>query len=161
MGGKIGPQTVHVPTGEAMDTFDAANRYIEAGHQTIILAGKEYGSGSSRDWAAKGPKLLGVSGVIAESFERIHRSNLVGMGVLPMEFKKGESADSLGLTGHEQFSINLSGGDLKVAQTLIVSTNSGKTFEVTVRLDTAVELEYYKNGGSLLYVLRKLARESH
>ena len=158
VGGKIGPQTVHVPSGEVLDTFDAAQRYIAAGQQTIILAGKEYGSGSSRDWAAKGPKLLGVSGVIAESFERIHRSNLVGMGVLPMEFMKGESADSLGLTGREQFSINLDGGDLKVGQTLTVLTNTGKSFQVTARLDTAVELEYFKNGGSLLYVLRKLAK---
>lgn len=161
MNGKIGPQTMHVPSGEVLDTFDAAQRYIEAGQQTVILAGKEYGSGSSRDWAAKGPKLLGVSGVIAESFERIHRSNLVGMGVLPMEFKKGENADSLGLTGMEQFSIDLNNGDLKVGQNLLINTNTGKSFEVTVRLDTAVELEYYKNGGSLLYVLRKLAKESH
>jgi aconitate hydratase len=161
MGGKIGPQTVHVPSGEVLDTFDAAQRYIEAGKQTVILAGKEYGSGSSRDWAAKGPKLLGVSGVIAESFERIHRSNLVGMGVLPMEFKKGQSADSLGLTGKETFSIDLNHGNLNVGQTLTVHASTGKSFEVTVRLDTAVELEYYKNGGSLLYVLRKLAKESH
>lgn len=161
MNGAIGPQTVHVPTGEVLDTFDAAQRYIAAEQQTVILAGKEYGSGSSRDWAAKGPKLLGVSAVIAESFERIHRSNLVGMGVLPMEFKNGQSADSLGLTGTEQFSIGLNGGDLAVAQTLTVTTSTGKSFDVTVRLDTAVELEYYKNGGSLMYVLRKLVKESH
>ena len=159
MDGKIGPQTVHVPSGDVLDTFDAAQRYIEASQQTIILAGKEYGSGSSRDWAAKGPKLLGVSGVIAESFERIHRSNLVGMGVLPMEFKKGQSADTLGLTGKEQFSIDLNHGNLEVAQTLSVTTNMGKQFDVTVRLDTAVELEYFKNGGSLLYVLRKLVKQ--
>ena len=159
MGGKIGPQTVHVPSGEVLDTFDAAQRYIAAGQQTIILAGKEYGSGSSRDWAAKGPKLLGVSAVIAESFERIHRSNLVGMGVLPLEFKKGQNAESLGLTGKEQFSIDLNHGDLKVAQTLTVRTNDGRSFEATARLDTAVELEYFKNGGSLHYVLRKLIKE--
>ena len=160
MGGKIGPQTVHVPTGEVLDTFDAAQRYIQAGQQTIILAGKEYGSGSSRDWAAKGPKLLGVSAVIAESFERIHRSNLVGMGVLPLEFKKGENADSLGLTGKDQFSIALNHGNLKVGQSIKVTTSAGKSFEATVRLDTAVELAYFKSGGSLQYVLRKLVRSS-
>jgi aconitate hydratase len=156
-GGKIGPQTVHVPSGEVLDIYDAAEKYMHANQKTIILAGKEYGSGSSRDWAAKGPKLLGVSAVIAESYERIHRSNLVGMGVLPLEFKAGENADSLGLTGKETFSIDLHKGDLHVAQKLVVKASSGKSFEVTVRLDTAVELEYYKNGGSLQYVLRKLA----
>lgn len=158
LGGKIGPQTIHVPSGDVLDTFDAAQRYIESGTQTIILAGKEYGSGSSRDWAAKGPKLLGVSAVIAESFERIHRSNLVGMGLLPLEFKPGQNADSLGLTGTETFSIDIHHGDLKVAQTLVVKTSSGITFDVTARLDTAVELEYFRHGGSLLYVLRKLVR---
>jgi aconitate hydratase len=127
------------------------------GKQTIILAGKEYGSGSSRDWAAKGPKLLGVSAVIAESYERIHRSNLVGMGVLPLEFKQGQNADSLGLSGKETFNIDIHHGKLSVGQSLDVTTSSGKTFAVTVRLDTAVELEYFKNGGSLQYVLRKLA----
>ena len=156
MGGKVGPQTIHAPSGDVMDTFDAAQRYLEAGHQTIIIAGKEYGSGSSRDWAAKGPKLLGVSAVIAESFERIHRSNLVGMGVLPLEFLSGQTADSLGITGHERFSIDLNHGDLTVGQTLSVTVSSGITFNVTARLDTAVELEYFKHGGSLLYVLRKL-----
>jgi aconitate hydratase len=156
MQGKIGPQTLHVPSGECLDIFDAAQKYIEHKHQTIILAGKEYGSGSSRDWAAKGPKLLGVSAVIAESFERIHRSNLVGMGVLPLEFKDGQTADSLKLTGKELFSVDLHHGDLKVAQTLTVTASSGIKFDVTARLDTAVELEYFRHGGSLLYVLRKL-----
>jgi len=96
-----------------MAVFDAANKYIEAGQQSIILAGAEYGSGSSRDWAAKGPKLQGVKAVIAVSFERIHRSNLVGMGILPCQFQEGENAETLGLTGKEQFSISLNGGDLR------------------------------------------------
>ena len=157
LGGKIGPQTVHVPSGEVLDVFDAAEKYMHANQQTIILAGKEYGSGSSRDWAAKGPKLLGVSAVIAESYERIHRSNLVGMGVLPLEFKTGQNADSLGLTGKETFNIDLHHGNLSVGQTLTVKASSGVVFDATVRLDTAVELEYFKNGGSLQYVLRKLA----
>jgi aconitate hydratase len=160
LGGKIGPQTVHVPSGEVMDVFDAAQKYMADGVQTIILAGKEYGSGSSRDWAAKGPKLLGVSAVIAESYERIHRSNLVGMGVLPLEFKAGQNAESLGLTGKELFSIDIKHGDLHVGQTLTVNVVSeGKSFDATTRLDTAVELEYFKNGGSLQYVLRKLVNE--
>jgi aconitate hydratase len=154
---KIGPQTVHVPSGQVHDVFDVAEQYMKDGNQTIILAGKEYGSGSSRDWAAKGPKLLGVSAVIAESYERIHRSNLVGMGVLPLEFKQGLNADSLGLSGKETFNIDIHHGELSVGQSLNVTTSSGKTFAVTVRLDTAVELEYLKNGGSLQYVLRKLA----
>lgn len=115
----------------------------------IVLGGTEYGSGSSRDWAAKGPALLGVNGVIAQSFERIHRSNLVGMGVLPMQFKDGQSADSLGLTGKERFNIELNGGNLQVSQDLKVTTDCGKKFTVKVRLDTPVEIDYYKNGGIL------------
>ena len=111
---KVGPETMYVPTKEKMAVFDAAAKYQENGIDTIILAGNEYGSGSSRDWAAKGPFLQGVKAVIAQSYERIHRSNLVGMGILPMQFKAGESADSLGLDGTETFSINLNGGDLKV-----------------------------------------------
>ena len=98
---KVGPITKHVPSGEVLPIYEAAEKYINEGIQTIIIAGKEYGSGSSRDWAAKGPYLLGVKGVIAQSFERIHRSNLVGMGILPLEFNKGEGADSLGLDGSE------------------------------------------------------------
>lgn len=101
MVGQVGPTTVHVPSGEEMAIFDAANKYIEEGSDTIILAGKEYGSGSSRDWAAKGPYLQGVKAVIAQSYERIHRSNLVGMGILPMQFKAGENADTHGLDGTE------------------------------------------------------------
>lgn len=114
MVGQVGPTTVHVPTGKEMAVFDAAKAYQDSGKQTIVLAGNEYGSGSSRDWAAKGPYLQGVSAVIAQSYERIHRSNLLGMGILPLQFKKGESADSHGLDGTETFSIDLNGGDLKV-----------------------------------------------
>lgn len=123
---KVGPQTIYVPTGEVMDISDAAARYRKEGHQLIILAGAEYGSGSSRDWAAKGPYLQGVKVVIAQSFERIHRSNLVGMGILPAEFLKGQSAESLGLTGKEYLDIPLKGGDLKIGEILKVKTNTGK-----------------------------------
>ena len=120
----------------------------------IIIAGKEYGSGSSRDWAAKGPKLLGVRVVIAESFERIHRSNLIGMGILPLQFMNGYSSDSLGLNGFEKYSIDLT--SLSVKGNLIVKTNNGIEFKTLVRIDTDVELEYFKNDGILLYVFRKL-----
>ena len=121
----------------------------------IILAGKEYGSGSSRDWAAKGPYLQGIKAVIAESYERIHRSNLLGMGILPLQFKAGESAESHGFTGHETFSINLT-DDIKVGQDIDVVASNGKTFTCTMRLDTEPEIVYFKNGGILQYVLRKL-----
>jgi len=153
---KVGPETIHVPSGQQMAVFDAAEKYMHANQQSIILAGNEYGSGSSRDWAAKGPFLQGVKAVIAQSYERIHRSNLIGMGIIPMQFKKGESADTLGLTGKEQFNINLNGGDLKVGQDMIVTTNCGKKFTVTCRLDTEPEIGYIKNGGILNFVLRKL-----
>lgn len=124
-----------------------------------MLAGKEYGTGSSRDWAAKGPYLLGVKAVIAQSFERIHRSNLVGMGVLPLMFKDGQDAESLGLTGKEKFSFDLKGGEIKGGEEVEVKTDDGRKFNVICRLDTEVEREYYKNGGILQYVMRKLARE--
>lgn len=153
---KVGPETVHIPSGEKMAVFDAADKYQADNRDTIILAGNEYGSGSSRDWAAKGPFLQGVKAVIAQSYERIHRSNLVGMGILPMQFLPGESADSLGLDGHETFNINLNGGNLNVGQQIEVTTNTGKSFNVLVRLDTEPEIEYLKNGGILNYVLRKL-----
>lgn len=156
---KVGPETVHVPSGEKMAIFDAAARYQEEGRATIILAGNEYGSGSSRDWAAKGPFLQGVKAVIAQSYERIHRSNLVGMGILPMQFKAGEGADSLGLDGTETFNIDLQGGALQVGQDISVTTNTGKTFTVTCRLDTEPEIDFLKNGGILNYVLRKLNSE--
>ena len=130
-------------------------RYIDAGVPLIILAGKEYGSGSSRDWAAKGTRLLGVRAVIAESFERIHRSNLVGMGVLPLQFADGESADSLGLTGEERFTITGIADTDQVPRTLTVHADD-KRFEVTVRIDTPKEQTYYRHGGILQYVLRQL-----
>ncbi|KAJ6677522.1 ACONITATE HYDRATASE [Salix koriyanagi] len=107
LGGEVGPKTIHISIGEKLSVFDASMRYKSEGHDTIILAGAEYGSGSSRDWAAKGPKLLGVKAVIAKSFERIHRSNLVGMGIIPLCFKAGEDAETLGLTGHERYNIDL------------------------------------------------------
>lgn len=113
---------------------------MKEGKDTIIIAGQEYGSGSSRDWAAKGPYLQGVKAVIAESYERIHRSNLVGMGIIPLQFKKGENADNLGLTGSETFSIQLNGGNVKVGQEIDVVTNNGKKFKALVRIDTDPEL---------------------
>jgi len=143
-----------------MAVFDAAARYQEEGIATIILAGQEYGSGSSRDWAAKGPFLQGVKAVIAQSYERIHRSNLVGMGILPMQFKDGQSADTLGLDGSETFNIDLQGGALQVGQDIQVSTNTGKSFAVTCRLDTEPEVGYLQNGGILNFVLRKLLEKT-
>src|SRR5438309_733013 len=144
--GSEGTWTVHVPSGEEMTIFDAAERY--RGTPLIVLAGKEYGSGSSRDWAAKGPLLLGVRAAIAESFERIHRSNLVGMGILPLEFKNGETRKSLGLTGREKFSIR-GMEKLEPKQTLTVEVEgedgSKKSFEVTARLDNQTDVEYLRH----------------
>jgi len=130
---------------------------------TIILAGAEYGSGSSRDWAAKGPMLLGVKAVIAKSFERIHRSNLVGMGVIPLCFKAGEDADTLGLTGQEQYTIDLpsSVNEIRPGQDVTVVTNNGKSFTCTLRFDTEVELAYFDHGGILQYVIRNLINAKH
>ena len=132
--------------------------YAEAGVPLVILAGKEYGSGSSRDWAAKGTALLGVRAVIAESFERIHRSNLIGMGVLPLQFPNGETAESLGLDGTETFGV--AGVDELNAGTtprhVTVSTDSGKQFDAVVRIDTPGEADYYRHGGILQYVLRRM-----
>lgn len=153
---KVGPTTVHVPSGKEMAVFDAAKQYSDEGRSTIILAGNEYGSGSSRDWAAKGPYLQGVKAVIAQSYERIHRSNLVGMGILPMQFKAGESADAHGLDGTETFNIDINGGDLTVGQDITVTTNTGKSFTAICRIDTDPEVAYFQNGGILHYVLRKL-----
>ena len=161
--GVEGGVTRHLPDGELMSIFDAAMKYREEGIPLIVLAGKEYGCGSSRDWAAKGPRLQGVRAVIAESYERIHRSNLIGMGILPLQFQPGESAESLGLTGEEVFDIlgldaaSKPGGRLKV--TAISADNGGatRTFEVAVRIDTPQESEYYRHGGILHYVLRQLA----
>jgi aconitate hydratase len=150
-----GGVTLHLPDGEQMAIYDAAMKYAEEGTPLVVIGGKEYGSGSSRDWAAKGTNLLGVRAVIAESFERIHRSNLVGMGVLPLQFKDGDSASSLGLTGHEVFAIaGIAGGD-EVPRELTVQADD-KRFTVTVRIDTPKEQRYYRNGGILPYVVREL-----
>ncbi|MCW1968125.1 MAG: aconitate hydratase AcnA [Anaerolineae bacterium] len=159
--GTEGGITKYHPTGETMAIFDAAMKYKESQTQLIVLAGKEYGTGSSRDWAAKGSNLLGVRAVIAESFERIHRNNLVGMGVLPCQFLPGQSWESVGLKGDERYSIALD-GSLTPRQTLTVNVTrpDGSTFsfEVMSRLDTPVEVNYYKNGGILQTVLRNMAR---
>jgi len=157
--GTEGGVTRHLPDGETMSIFDAAMKYREDQVPLIVIAGKEYGSGSSRDWAAKGPRLLGVRAVIAESYERIHRSNLVGMGILPLQFRDGDSAESLGLTGEEQFSISgLGDGSAKqVEVTATTADGQGKTFTARVRIDTPQEVEYYRHGGILHYVLRQLA----
>lgn len=139
-----------------MSIFDAAMKYKETKTPLLVIAGKEYGSGSSRDWAAKGPYLLGIKFVIAESYERIHRSNLVGMGILPLQFKPGENADSLGLSGEEVYDIvGLADALAKGNKTITVSAN-GKKFQALVRIDTPQEIEYYRHGGILQYVLRQL-----
>ncbi len=162
--GTEGGITIYLPTGETMSMYDAAMRYIEGGTSLIILAGKEYGTGSSRDWAAKGTYLLGIQAVIAESYERIHRSNLVGMGVLPLQFQAGESWQSLGLTGHELFDIEGINEEMQPGQQLTVRAHgedgSEKVFTVTSRLDTPVEVNYWRNGGILHTVLRNMARNS-
>lgn len=153
--GKVGPQTVYVPTGETMDIFDAAEKYQQNGKQLVIFGGKEYGSGSSRDWAAKGPYLQGVKAVIAQSFERIHRSNLIGMGILPLTFKEGENAETYGITGEETVTIEMDLENIKPNQFVKVNLSSGKTIEVLSNLRTEVEITYYKNKGVLPFVLRK------
>jgi len=158
--GVEGGVTVHVPSGERMDVYDAAERYRAEKTPLVVVAGKEYGSGSSRDWAAKGTLLLGVRAVIAESYERIHRSNLVGMGILPLQFKAGESAESLGLTGHEKLTIRGLAGEIRPRQDVTVGVErkdgSKASFTVTARLDTPVDINYYRNGGILQTVLRKM-----
>eukprot|EP01097_Dermamoeba_algensis_P003246 TRINITY_DN2295_c0_g1_i2.p1 TRINITY_DN2295_c0_g1~~TRINITY_DN2295_c0_g1_i2.p1 ORF type:complete len:683 (-),score=198.28 TRINITY_DN2295_c0_g1_i2:215-2263(-) len=151
-----GPKTLDVRTSQELDIYEASIRYQKDNHPLIILAGAEYGSGSSRDWAAKGVALLGVKAVIAVSFERIHRSNLVGMGVVPLQFLPGQTAETLGLTGKETFTLNLNGGQLKPGQTLSVKTSTGQSFDVISRFDTEVELEYFRHGGILPFVLRRL-----
>jgi len=157
--GTEGGVTAHQPGGEQMSIFDAAERYAADGVPLVILAGKEYGSGSSRDWAAKGPRLLGVRAVIAESYERIHRSNLVGMGILPLQFLDNESPDSLGLTGRESFDIGGLQDGLAGRVQVTATADDGRTtaFEARVRIDTPQEYEYYCHGGILHYVLRQLA----
>ena len=153
--GTEGGVTLHLPSHEQMSIYDAAMRYRQEGFPLIILAGKEYGSGSSRDWAAKGPNLLGVRAVIAESYERIHRTNLVCMGILPLQYKAGENAKKLGLTGHEVFSIEELGDAMarQLHVTAVDPKGNKQTFTVVVRIDTPQELEYYRHGGILQYVL--------
>jgi len=152
-----GGLTIHQPTGEQMYIYDAAMKYIREGVPTVVFGGEEYGTGSSRDWAAKGTALLGVKAVIAESFERIHRSNLIGMGVLPLQFKDGQSALTLGLDGTESFSIvgitALNSGGIPKELTV---TAGDKSFSAVVRIDTPGEADYYRHGGIMQYVLRSL-----
>ena len=158
-----GPYTVHLPDGEEGFIFDVAGRYRDEGVPLIVIAGKEYGTGSSRDWAAKGPLLLGVRAVIAESFERIHRTNLVGMGILPLEFAPGANLAALGLTGRETFTIRgieTLAPRARLRVTARSDDGKTKTFEVTCRIDGPIELDYYRNGGILPAVLRRLARDS-
>jgi aconitate hydratase len=161
--------TVHLPSGEPLSIYDAAMKYVQEGVPTVVLAGKEYGTGSSRDWAAKGPLLQGVRAVIAESFERIHRSNLVGMGIVPLELPAGETAESLGLTGHETIDIlglaagmekGFAGAAASREVTVRATREDGTARELKarVRLDTPQEVQYYRHGGILHYVLRQLLR---
>jgi aconitate hydratase len=155
--GTEGGVTVKLPGGEQMSIYDASREYLAEGTPLVVLGGKEYGSGSSRDWAAKGTALLGVRAVLVESFERIHRSNLIGMGVLPLQFMPGESAASLGLTGYEVFDItgveelNTEGTPREVTVRA-----DGRQFTAIVRIDTPGEAEYYRHGGIMQYVLRSL-----
>jgi aconitate hydratase len=162
--GVEGGYTLLLPEGEQMSIHDAALRYKEQGTPLIVLAGKEYGTGSSRDWAAKGTILLGVRAIIAESYERIHRSNLVGMGVLPLEFMPGENAASLGLTGKEVFAIHELDDELQPGALVTVTAHadSGKerSFQARVRIDTPIEVTYYRNGGILHTVLRQILEQS-
>ncbi|KAH0628366.1 hypothetical protein JD844_009436 [Phrynosoma platyrhinos] len=153
---KQAPQTIHLPSDETLDVFDASERYQQAGHPLIVLAGKEYGSGSSRDWAAKGPFLLGIKAVLAESYERIHRSNLVGMGVIPLQYLPGEDAESLGLSGRERYTIIIP-QELVPRMNVQIKLDTGKTFQAIMRFDTDVELTYFRNGGILNYMIRKMA----
>ncbi|MEP6871222.1 MAG: aconitate hydratase AcnA, partial [Anaerolineaceae bacterium] len=162
--GTEGGVSVHLPGGESGSIFDVALRYKEEGVPVIVLAGKEYGSGSSRDWAAKGAYLQGIRAVIAESYERIHRSNLVGMGVLPLQYLAGESRESLGLTGFERYAISGIAADLITGKRLVVTATADDltttSFSVVCRIDTPVELDYYRHGGILQYVLRQLVAGS-
>jgi aconitate hydratase len=155
-----GTWTVHLPDGKEMTIFEAAERYRADGVPTVVLAGKEYGSGSSRDWAAKGPNLLGVRAVVAESYERIHRSNLIGMGIVPLQYPDGENAESLGLTGRETFAVEgLENGEASEARVSATPDDGGESvvFTPRVRLDTPRERDYLRHGGILLYALRKIA----
>jgi len=159
--GVEGGVTRYLPTNEQMSIFDASEKYKAAGTPLILLAGKEYGSGSSRDWAAKGPMLLGVRAAIAESFERIHRSNLIGMGILPLEYPAGQNRESLGLTGEETFAFTGIAAKLEPRMNVKVTATAadGKvmSFDAVLRIDTPDEAEYYRHGGILQYVLRQVA----
>ena len=161
--GKEGPYTVHLPSNEETFIYDAAMRYQREGVPLLVLAGREYGSGSSRDWAAKGPALLGVRAALAESYERIHRSNLVGMGVLPLQYKPGDTASSLGLDGRETYSLlGLDAGlSPRMPVTVVAERDDGRStrFEAIARLDGPIEVEYYRGGGILPAVLRRLKSE--
>jgi aconitate hydratase len=160
--GVEGGMTKYVVSGEEMPIYDAAMKYQAEGTPLVVVAGKEYGTGSSRDWSAKGTRLLGVKAVLVESFERIHRSNLVGMGVLPLQFKDGDTRKTLGLTGDETISVTGVEGDLTPRQdaTVSITYKDGKTKNITamVRLDTADEVDYFRAGGILHYVLRDMAK---
>ncbi|HKI70037.1 MAG TPA: aconitate hydratase, partial [Verrucomicrobiae bacterium] len=161
LGGEEGGNTLLQPEGTRMSIYDAAMEYQKRGTPLVIVAGQEYGTGSSRDWAAKGTSMLGVKAVIAQSFERIHRSNLVGMGVLPLQFSEGTTAQSLKLDGTETYDIVGLGSDLKPQQNLAlrITRKDGSSEEVPVkcRIDTPIEIDYYQHGGILAYVLRQLA----
>jgi aconitate hydratase len=163
--GTEGGWTTHPSSKEPMWIYDAAMKYKARGTPLLIIAGKEYGSGSSRDWAAKGPRLLGVRAVIAESYERIHRSNLIGMGVLPLQFEPGQNAKSLGLTGFETYSISGIAQGMSPGKKLTVvakaADGSEKKFTAVARLDTPNEVDYYKHDGILQFVLRSLLNPSH
>ncbi|HPI33098.1 MAG TPA: aconitate hydratase, partial [candidate division Zixibacteria bacterium] len=159
--GTEGGVTIYLPANQQMSIYDAAMKYQADGTPLLVIAGKDYGMGSSRDWAAKGTSLLGIRAVLAESFERIHRSNLVGMGVLPLQFLPGEARERLGLTGHELYTIEGLSNDMKPKQRVTVkalSKNGEKRFEAVARLDTPIDVEYYRHGGILQMVLRQLAR---
>jgi len=159
--GREGGYTKHMPSGEEMSIYDAAMKYREEGAQLIVIGGKEYGTGSSRDWAAKGTRLLGVGVVVTESFERIHRSNLIGMGVLPLQFKDRVTRETLGLKGDETFDVTGISGELNpmqdVAMTVHYADGTSKDVTLLCRLDTMDEVDYYRNGGILHYVLRNMA----
>jgi aconitate hydratase len=157
--GRVGGYTKHLPSGEVLTIYDASVRYLKEAVPLLIIAGKQYGAGSSRDWAAKAPKLLGVKAVVAESFERIHRSNLVAMGVLPLEFLPGEGASTLSLDGHELYSVEGTKA-LKPGATVDATATSGRgevKFKLKVRIDNRAEMEYLDSGGVLPYVLSRLA----
>jgi aconitate hydratase len=159
--GSEGNITIHHPSGQQMAIYDASEKYRAAGTPLVVLAGKEYGTGSSRDWAAKGTLLLGVRAVLAESYERIHRANLVGMGVLPLQYEPGSTAESLGITGTEAFEIVGLGGELTPGMRVVVKArrvDAEIVFRAIARLDTPVDVQYYCNGGILQTVLRGLAK---